>query len=531
MHDDLPKSFATLFQLGLTAAQSGNLSSAAYLFAQAIELEPNHPAAHGNRGAVLVELEQWQAALVSFDRAIMLKPDYAVAYSNRGNVLERLRRWDEALASYDRALAINPDLAEAYCNRGNVQRELKRWDDALASCNRALVLNPGMAGAHVNRGLVYRDLEQWDAALASYDESISVKADYAEAYCNRGIVLHDLGKLDAALDSFDRALALRPDFAEARFNRATALLSCGRFDEGWNEYEWRLQLEDGSSRSLGRNYPRPRWQGAESLAGKTLLLHAEQGMGDTLQFCRYVKAAAALGASVILEVQRPLKALLATLEGAALVVSPGEEVPAFDYYCSLMSLPLAFKTTLATVPARVPYIRSDPEKWLFWKEKLGHTAKRRVGIVWSGGFRPDQPELWSVNDRRNVPLAKLAPLKHPDIEFYSLQKGQPAESELTELVAGKWDGPQLIDFTHLLHDFSDTAALIDQMDLVISVDTSTAHLAGALGKPVWLLNRFDSCWRWLLDRTDSPWYPTLRVYRQARSRDWDGVVDEVRRAL
>jgi hypothetical protein len=240
---------------------------------------------------------------------------------------------------------------------------------------------------------------------------------------------------------------------------------------------------------------------------------------------------AAMGARVILEVQRPLKSLLATIDGAAQVIGSGDSLPAFDFYSSLMSLPAALRTTLATVPAHVPYLKSNAEKRLIWKEKLGETAKRRVGLVWSGGFRPDQPELWSVNRRRNIPLAKLAPLKHPGIEFYSLQKGQPAESELSDLVAGMWDGPHLVDFTHLLHDFSDSAALMDQMDLVISVDTSMAHLAGALGKPVWLLNRFDSCWRWLLDRTDSPWYPTLRLYRQEILGDWDGVVDKVRRDL
>ena len=261
-----------------------------------------------------------------------------------------------------------------------------------------------------------------------------------------------------------------------------------------------------------------------------MLLHAEQGLGDTLQFCRYVKWVAERGARVILEVQEPLTALLSGLEGAAQVVARGDALPAFDYYCALMSLPLAFKTTLGSIPAEVPYVRTSPEKQRFWQDTLGEKSKRRVGLVWSG-FRANQPELWALNNRRNIPLAKFASLKHPDIEFYSLQKGQPAQSELADLLAQGWRGPHLIDWTHLLEDFSDTAALIEQMDLVISVDTSTAHLAGALGKPVWILNRFDSCWRWLRERADSPWYPSARLYRQERYGDWDGVLQKVARDL
>jgi hypothetical protein len=196
-----------------------------------------------------------------------------------------------------------------------------------------------------------------------------------------------------------------------------------------------------------------------------------------------------------------------------------------------MSLPLAFKTELDTIPAQIPYLSCSEEKKLYWKEKLGPKTKPRVGLVWSGGFRPNQPELWGVNNRRNIPLQKLATLKNPEIEFYSLQKGEPAESELKQLQAQAWDGPHIIDITSELTDFTDTAALIENLDLVIAVDTSTAHLAGALGKPVWLLNRFDTCWRWLLDRNDSPWYPSVTLYRQEKSGDWDGVLDKVRANL
>jgi tetratricopeptide (TPR) repeat protein len=530
MHPQSRKSFSELFQLGLTAAQTRNLTEASALFGRAIELQPDHAAAHGNRGTVLMELKQWDEALLSFDKAIALKADYAVAYCNRGNVLRQLKRWEGALASYDRAISIKPDFAECFCNRGNVLRELNQLHAALASCNHAIAINPALADAYLNRGIVHRELGQLDAALSSYDQAIALRANYAEAFCNRGVVLQELGQLEVARVSYDRAIAIKPDFAEAHFNRSMALLASGDLVNGWIEYEWRSQLEGMRKHDL-RNHPQPRWLGVESLVGKTLLLHGEQGLGDTLQFCRYAKLAAERGAEVILEVPRSLASLLVNLEGVAQVVVTGDSLPAFDYYSSLMSLPLAFKTAVANVPAQVPYIRSCAKKSRCWQELLGATIKRRVGLVWSGGFRPDQPEVWSVNSRRNIPLLKFASLRHPDIEFYSLQKGQPVESELADVVAGKWDGPDVLDFTHLLNDFSDTAALVDQMDLVIAVDTSTAHLAGALGKPVWLLNRFDSCWRWLLDRTYSPWYPTLRLYRQESPGDWDGVIEKVRRDL
>jgi len=234
---------------------------------------------------------------------------------------------------------------------------------------------------------------------------------------------------------------------------------------------------------------------------------------------------------VILEAPGLLTGLLASLEGVTRLVACGEALPEFDYHCPLMSLPLAFKTSLATIPARVPYLKSDPTKARVWQERLGARRKPRVGLVWSGGFRSQQPELWSLNARRNIPLATLAPLLDADADFYSLQKGRAAEAELADLVADHRPGPDIIDLTALLDDFSDTAALLEHLDLIISVDTAMVHLAGALGKPVWVLNRFDTCWRWLLARSDSPWYPTVTLYRQPRAGDWETVVQRIRADL
>jgi hypothetical protein len=251
-------------------------------------------------------------------------------------------------------------------------------------------------------------------------------------------------------------------------------------------------------------------------------------LGDTIQFCRYATLVAQLGATVLLEVQSPLLELLSGLEGVCQVVAEGETVPPFDYHCPLMSLPLAFRTTIGTIPAHIPYIIAEPSKAAYWQTKLGEHHKPRVGLVWSGGFRPNHPEIWEINERRNIPLELIARINLPEFDFYSLQKGDPAESELLLREQEVWPETNLFNFAHELNDFSDTAALIENMDLVISVDTSSAHLAAAMGKPVWILNRYDNCWRWLLDRDDSPWYPTVKLYRQQRLGDWVSVLEQVR---
>jgi hypothetical protein len=554
-----PRHVEALHLLGTIEYQTGNAARAVALIGEAVKLDPGNAVAHCNLGSALQALKDFDAALASFDRALSIDPRYADAYYNRGNLLKDLNVLDAALASYDRALALRPLFAAACCNRGAVLQRLGRLDAALASYDRAVAINPDYAEAHRNRAAVLQRLRKFEAALAACERAIALRGDFAEAHCDRSVILYELGRLDEAVQSCNRALALKPDYAAAYSNRGAALhdlgqlaaavasyeqaialdggfakahlnmsLTCllaGDFARGWREHEWRFRTESGIGDS--RHTARPLWLGEQPIAGKSILLHSERGLGDTIQFCRYARLAAERGATVILEVQGPLKELLSSLDGAAQVLARGEPLPPFDYHCPLLSLPLAFNTTLATIPAQIPYIKSSPAKRLDWRERLGVTGKLRVGLVWSGGFRPNEPEFWSVNERRNIPLAKLVTLAHPEVEFLSLQKGAEAETELKDLLAARWDGPPIADWSALLQDFSDTAALIEHLDLVISVDTSTAHLAGAMGKPVWLLNRFDTCWRWLLDRSDSPWYPTLRVYRQERAGDWDGIVHRV----
>ena len=442
--------------------------------------------------------------------------------------LHRRGRLAEAERICREVLQQQPNHFDALHLLGVLALQAGQAERAVELIKKAIALKPDRAQAYNNLGKALHYLALPEESLASCNQAIALKPDLAQAYYNRGNALFDLKRFEEALASYDRAIALNPDYAEAYGNQSFCLLLLGNFEKGWRQYEWRKNRDKPIA---ARVYREPLWLGEENIAGKTVLLWSEQGFGDTIQFCRYAKLAEARGANVILSVWEPLRELLKQISPTIQIISEDDVPTDFDYHCPIMSLPLAFRTTLETIPANIPYLKSSVEKSLFWKGKLAKESKLKVGLVWSGGIKPNQPKLWSVNKRRNIALAKFAGLKHPDIDFYSLQKGQPAESELGDLISQHWDGPQILDFTSLLNDFSDTAALIDNLDLVISVDTSTAHLAGAMGKPVWILNRFDTCWRWLLDRTDSPWYPTARLYRQEKAGDWDSVVQRVKTDL
>jgi tetratricopeptide (TPR) repeat protein len=515
-----PKNFDALHLLGVVAAQMQNPRKAANLIAKAIKINPGLPAPHCNLGIALHELEKFEAALASFDKALELRPDYAVALCNRGHVLKTLRRLPAALASYDRAITLKPDLAEAHANRGAVQCALKQWHAALASFDRAVALQPHSAEVRFNRGNVLKELGRLEAAVSSYDSAIAINPDYAEAYLNRGFVLKELMRWEEASANFDRAIVARPDFAEAYLNRATTALLQGQLARGWRDYEWRWKNPAGPNAAELRHFRQPLWLGQESIAGATILLHAEQGLGDTLQFCRYVKQVAALGTMVILEVQEPLVNLLQRLEGVSRVIARGAVLPEFDRHCPLLSLPLAFDTTLASIPGTTPYLHADPRKVAHWRRLLGSTPKPRIGFAWSGNSR-------QVNDRnRSIRLADLIGYLPANLDYLCLQK---------EISAG--DRRILADHANIsivsdaLVDFSDTAAVCECADLVVSVDTSVAHLSAALGKRTWILLSSNPDWRWMLNRDDSPWYPTATLYRQPSKGDWGSVLARLRRDL
>jgi tetratricopeptide (TPR) repeat protein len=447
-----------------------------------------------NLGLCLVDLDNPDIGLTYFEKALKLQPKFFECLGNKGVALEKMGQYKEAIESYDAALAINPSFLQAY----------------------------------QNKGVALEKLEDVEAAIKCYDQAISIDPNYAGAYFNRAYATERLLRFEQSLADYNKAIELDPTKVDFFWNRALLLLCSGDFDRGWKEYENRFHLKKAVfnyDRAKLKNFE---WRGlSQPLNSKTILLRAEQGLGDTIQFCRYVKILSDMGAKVVLEVQPPLKDLLGNLDGLSQIVSAGQPVPRFDYYCNLMSLPFLLGTQIANIPNQIPYLKADPQKVESWRQKLGPRSGKRVGLVWSGGFRPDQPELWPLNRRRNIELSKLKNFKAEGVEFHSLQKGELPESELVVLHLQNWDGPKIINHADSLNDFTDTAALIENLDLVISVDTSTAHLAGALGKPVWLMNRFDTCWRWFLDREDSPWYPTFKIYRQPKPHDWDSVVNRI----
>ena len=524
-----PRQANALHLLGVLIAQRGRPDEAIALIGAAVAEAPDDAIFHANLGRARKAAGQQTEALASFDCAIALGSTDPGVFNDRGNLLRDLQRPQAALDSLDAAIALRPDYVEAFNNRGNALLDLGRHQEALASYAQAIALRPDYAEAFSNRGNALLDLERYQEALASYDQAIALRPAYADAVANRGAALGVLGQHAAALQSYVQALALRPDHPAARFGRAGCLLLSGDLARGWVEYEWRWRMP--ALAMHGPRFARPPWLGAEPLAGKTVLLHAEQGFGDTLQFCRYATLVAARGARVVLGVARPLTRLLATLDGCAQVFSDGEPVPAFDLHCPLMSLPLAFGTTLETIP---PPARLAPpaDAVAEWRRRLAPLPTPRVGLCWAGAPRRDDPAARAIDRRRSITLAHYAPLAGvagPTFiapTFIALQKGEAAAQMATPDA-----GISVHDWTDELDDFADTAALIEALDLVITVDTAVAHLAATLGKPTWILSRFDGCWRWLIDRRDSPWYPSVRLFRQPAPGDWDAVINAVAAAL
>lgn len=503
-----PGDFVALHRLGLIASHRKRFDDAVRLIDQALAGTPDYARALNDRGIAFHRMRRLDAALESYDRALALKPDYAEALSNRATALKDLGRLDEALASYDAALALRPEYADALYNRGNTLTILDRLDEAVASYDRALAIRPEYADAWNNRGNAQRKLKRPGEALESYDQALAIRPDYAQALTNRGIALKDMKQLDAALAWFEKAQTIRPDYPELPWNEGLCRLLTGDFEAGWQKYELRWQSD--ALRHAKRDFTQPVWLGAPDIAGKTVLLHAEQGMGDTIQFCRYAKRVAATGATVLLEVQQPLKTLLSGVAGVARLLGRDDALPPFDYHCPLLSLPLAFKTTLETIPAENPYFRADPDRVRRWREKIGEETRPRVGFAWSGNAA-------TINDGdRSIPLAEFISLVSDSAQFFTLQKDvRPADRAVLEARN---------DIVHFGADFADTAALIELMDVVVTVDTSIGHLAGAMGKPAWILLPFVPDWRWMLDRDTSPWYPTARLFRQPTPGDWDSVI-------
>ena len=497
--------------IGIALQSLGRYEAAVDSCSTAVQLAPGFAHAHNALGFCLEMQGKYEEAAKSYAKAIELKDDFAEAYNHLGVVFSSLGRYDEAIENFSQALDIEPNYAEARNNLGIALKALGRLDEAIENYVQAIQPSPDFPEAYYNLANALRDQDNPIDAIEHYQEAIRLKPDYVEAYYNLANVLYGQRQLADAIENYQMAVSLKPDCADAHWNFSLALLSSGTLAEGWKHYQWRHKAVLGTA-TYPHRYDAPRWDGS-SFVGKKLLIHYEQGYGDTIQFVRYLPMAKARGGTVILEARKPLLSLLRSFPGIdELVEASPEKKPAvkFDYYASLMDLPGIFGTTLETIPADVPYILAGPQKVSQWQSKFGG-KDFKVGIVWAG-----QPA--KKNDRyRSCPLncfEQLAAI--PGVKLYGLQKGQAA-AQASELSSQS-------DLTNLgedLSDFGDTAAIIDNLDLIISIDTAVAHLAGAMGKPVWVLVSSRPDWRWMMDREDSPWYPTMRVFRQEKLGGWD----------
>jgi tetratricopeptide (TPR) repeat protein len=505
------------YNRGLSLQALGRVEEALASYDAAIARRPGEADAHNNRGIALSLLRRHEDAVAGFDRAIALEPGHAEAHDNRGIALAALGRLEEALASHDQAVALNPRSFLAHYHRGGAFGALKRHEAALASYDEAIALKPDYVEAWANRAAALGGLRRHDEALASAETAIALDPDHPDAYYAAGVALCDLERFEDALASYDQAIDVQPGHADALLNRGMLRLLLGQFEAGWRDYEWRKRKLAAASDNL---FDESLWSGGQDPGGKRMFVYHEQGLGDTIQFSRYVKLLQDRGADVVLTAQPPLHPIMRQMFPTVELLGPGETPGDIDLHCSLLSLPLAFGTTLGSIPPPAPRPRAEEARRAAFRARLGPNARPRVGIAWSGN--PDHK-----NDQdRSIAFERLLPLLTDEVEWIALQKDVRPD----DLVALERCGRVGFHGDDLL-DFADTAALVDLMDLLITVDTSVAHLAGAMGKPVWILLPFRPDWRWMLGRRDSPWYPSVRLFRQPGPTDWEGVIDEVRAEL
>jgi tetratricopeptide (TPR) repeat protein len=510
--------FDAMHLLGMLNYQRGKTGEAYRLLIGALKLQPRSPDAMSNLALVLHILKRSDEALAHLDKALALAPNHSDALNNRGNVLLDLKRPAEALSAFEAVLTQQPRHLQARINRGNALTELGRPAEALSDYGLALSMAPGHPLALYNRGNALRMLGREHDAIAAYDGALAAIPGHLNAWLNRGFALAAMNRHQDAVASYGRILALAPDHADAHFNAALSLLTLGDYERGFSEYEWRWKRTGMTAHKDFRHRP---WLGETPLNGKTILLHAEQGLGDTVQFVRYVPLLVRQGARVVLEVPPELQTLLKGLDGVSEIIVRGGTLPPYDVHCPLGSLPLACQTAVSAVPAEIPYL-TVPRAYLDkWRPKLQSLPGRAVALAWSG-------RATHSNDRnRSLAFPDLAPLLSvPGVTFISVQRDvRPADEA---------DVARETRIHHLggeLDDFADTAAVLALADFTISVDTSVAHVAGALGRPGAVLLPFQPDWRWMLDRESSPWYPRLRLLRQPRPGDWTTVLDQATEML
>ncbi len=503
--------------LGNALHAHGDLLAAVAAYREALRLKNNLPEVHNSLGAALKALGERDAAAEAYRAALVLRPEFPAAWTNLALVLLEQNHAEEAVTACERALAVDPRQLTARLTLGRAHEALGHHDAATGAYRELLRLAPDHADAHCNLGIVQQAQGRLGEAIASYERALAIDPRHASALTNLGTAYQAQNRLDEAIACHRRAQEVRPDLAQARFNESVCQLLAGNFAAGWPGYEARWEC---GQKRFRRELGLPLWRGEDSPAGRTILVHPEQGLGDTLQFARYVPLLAARGAKVILEVQPPLRSLFENFPGAHMVLARGEALPPCDAYCPLLTLPLTLGPD-APIPAEVPYVHAASDRIEHWRDRLGDDSRRRIGLVWSGGPHHLTDHL------RSIPLAQFRALVAGcAAQFISLQK-ELKSADATTLA----DTLEIVPLGAELSDFADTAALIANLDLVIAVDTSVAHLAGALGRPTWILLPFAPDWRWQLGRSDSPWYPTARLFRQPRPGDWDSVLADVRTAL
>jgi tetratricopeptide (TPR) repeat protein len=506
-----PNDAGAQLELASALSANGEHEESISVLRRALELNPSDAKAHLKLGAELSRLKCWDEATEVFRKVVALDPGIPEAWNNLGNALVNTGRANNAIEAFERAVKSKLDFDDAFSNLGGALALVNRWDEAREAYQRAISINPNSPEAWNNLGTALAREGNARGAINAFSRSVALRPEFGEAHSNLAGALADAGRYDESIASSRRAIELSPDNAAAHWNLAMMLLLKGDFAAGWVEGEWRWQVINKP-----HGLTQPQWKG-EALEGRTILLHAEQGRGDTIQFVRYVPMVAARGGRVILRCQRELVRLFSGLPGVHRVIASDDPLPPFDLHCPLMSLPLAFGTERSTIPESRGYLRADESLVKAWSARLSPNASRlRVGLAWAGN-----PE--HQNDRnRSIALATLGPLADVGgVEWYSLQKG-PAREQIQAV-------PQLrlIDQTNELADFADTAALVANLDLVLAVDTAVAHLSAAMGRRTWLLLPFVPDWRWLLDRDDSPWYPTARLLRQPTAGDWASVLRDV----
>jgi tetratricopeptide (TPR) repeat protein len=546
-----PENPDALHLLGVLSSQLGREEIAANLIARAIARNPRQPVYHGNLGLTLHRLGRLPESLASFEKAISLgstdpnifnsfgdalrasgdtpraialfrqamktDPQFADAHNNLGMTFAQIGQTDEAIAEYAIAIKLNPRLAQVYNNLGNALLKKRLVDQAISAFEQALSIRPDYPDAMMNLSVALKVKHEDHRALKLLERALELRPNFFEALLNYGQSLCDEHRFKEAIDVFQRAIALRPEDPSAHFHLSGVLLLTGDFSQGWREYEWRILRRDRQFTKF--NPAKPAWRG-EDPAGKRILIYAEQGAGDAIQFCRLVTSLAQRGAQPILACPPHLLRLLRTLDGVSHLTTNTQDWQQFDSQCYLLSLPLLLGLKSQTIPAKVPYLHAQPDSIDYWRTRLEPLgAIKKIGLVWAGN--PDH-----TNDHnRSIPLSKFAPLAAiADLAFISLQKGAGADQSPPA-------GLQLIDHTSEIYDYADTAGLIANLDLVIAADTSVAHLAGAMGKPVWTLLPYHPDLRWMLDRPDSPWYPTMRLFRQTSMADWDASIQAAAEAL